>query len=160
MAAIPFRASQTQSCLTDRGGLAIGDIDIYTWSGIPGEAPVGRRGWAGPKYQPTSITNRPSLWHHWLNLTILLAISIHTHGVYFSNIFRSFFWNGFLRTSEDHGKKRSPPDSWTPENGFLHSQSVVSCADWGWWFLNWTHVLVHLDLHTGLCVLQSNSPTE
>src|SRR4029434_3380732 len=28
-------------------------------SGIPGESPVGRRGWDGPKYRPTPITNRP-----------------------------------------------------------------------------------------------------
>src|SRR4029434_1121328 len=32
-------------------------------SGIPGESPVGRRGWDGPKYRPTSITNRPSNLH-------------------------------------------------------------------------------------------------
>ena len=30
-------------------------------SGIPGESLVGRRGWDGPKYQPTAITNWPSL---------------------------------------------------------------------------------------------------
>src|SRR4029434_9959247 len=28
-------------------------------SGIPGESPVGRRGWDGPKYRPTPLTKRP-----------------------------------------------------------------------------------------------------
>ena len=32
-------------------------------SGIPGESLVGRRGWDGPKYRHTSITNRPTLLH-------------------------------------------------------------------------------------------------
>ena len=46
----------------------------------------------------------------------------------FSNIFWSFFWNFFLRTLEDQRKKRSPPDSWTPENVFLRSRSAQLCS--------------------------------
>ena len=29
-------------------------------SGIPGESPVGRRGWEGPKRRPTPISSRPT----------------------------------------------------------------------------------------------------
>src|SRR4029434_8302666 len=55
-------------------------------SGIPGESPVGRRGWDGPKYRPTSITNRPSLFHP--QLYQLFSI-LHRTRIISSTTFRS-----------------------------------------------------------------------
>ena len=113
-----------------REGLAIG-----VTGGIPG-------GQDGPKYWPTSITNRPSLWHRHLQLffilhslntynlrlvkslsfILLLAICIHSHSAYFLNIFCSVFWNVFLRTSDVQCKKRY---IWC--NFFVIIQNNVKC---------------------------------